>query len=136
MEKIYFRYNPWWEKDYKFEKFVPRSHPLQVMTDFFDSKHIVLLTGIRRVGKTTLLKLFIEFLIKNKGIESKNIFYVSLDDYLLSKKSILEILEDYRTINKLSSSEKCYLFLDEVAYKEDFAQITLKYMHHLQALQF
>lgn len=86
------------------------------------TKDIVFLTGLRRIGKTSSLKLLIKYLIEEKEIEPRRIFYISLDDYLLSKKSIVEIVEEYRKVHKLSFSAKSYLFLDEIAYQNNFEQ--------------
>jgi len=118
---IYYQYNPWWEENYKPAKFIERTSILSRMQKISNDNVITILTGLRRVGKTTLMKLFIRQLIE-KGIESKHIFYISLDDFLLNKKSIIEIVSDYRKIQKLHLDEKIYLFLDEIIYKEDFHQ--------------
>jgi len=118
---IYYQYNPWWEENYKPVKYIERTSILSRMQKISNDNVITILTGLRRVGKTTLMKLFIRQLIE-KGIESKHIFYISLDDFLLNKKSIIEIVADYRKIQKLHLDEKIYLFLDEITYKEDFHQ--------------
>lgn len=120
MEQILYRYNPWWEEDFSTEGLLERDEPLQLLEKNFHSKHVLLVTGLRRIGKTSLLKLFIHKLINTKNINPKHIFYVSLDDYLLQKNSIPEIIDHYRSIRKLKYSEKIYLFLDEVTYKNDF----------------
>ena len=118
---IYYQYNPWWEENYKPIKYIERTSILSKMQKISNDNVITILTGLRRVGKTTLMKLFIRQLIE-KGIETKHIFYISLDDFLLNKKSIIEIVSDYRKIQKLHLDEKIYLFLDEITYKEDFHQ--------------
>jgi len=53
-----------------------------------------------------------------EGIMRENILYVSLDDFLLDDKNILEILEEYRKLMKKKKEEQVYLFLDEITYKE------------------
>ncbi len=125
MEQILYRYNPWWENDFNTEGLIERDIPLQKLEKNFHSKHILFVTGLRRIGKTSLLKLFIHKLINDKRIKPEHIFFVSLDDYLLQKHAIPEIIDQYRSIQKLKYSEKIYLFLDEVTYKDDF-EIQLK----------
>lgn len=125
MEQILYRYNPWWEEDFNTEGLIERELPLQKLEKSFHSKHIVFVTGLRRIGKTSLLKLFIHKLINEKNIKPEHIFFVSLDDYLLQKYAIPEIIDQYRSIQKLRYSEKIYVFLDEVTYKDDF-EIQLK----------
>jgi len=118
-DEAYYQYNPWWEEEIDLENTIPRPQYLLRMDKLFSEKTIVFLTGLRRVGKTTLLKLFIKNLI-HQGIPAKHIFYVSLDDYLLEKKSIIDIVAEYRKMHKLRLAEKIYLFLDEITYKGQF----------------
>ncbi|MBK9503073.1 MAG: AAA family ATPase [Leptospiraceae bacterium] len=77
------------------------------------------MTGLRRVGKTSLMKLSIQHLLE-KGIKPKNIFYISMDDYVFKNSTIHEIVALYRKIQKVKADEKVYLFFDEVAYKNDY----------------
>ena len=138
MKEVLYRYNPWWETagtmpGQLMAGIIERPQALELMQKNLASRQIIFLTGLRRVGKTTLLKLFIKRLLENK-IAPKNILYVSLDDYLLAKNSILDILAEYRKLHKLNFQEKIYLFLDEVAYKEDF-ELQLKNLQDSQNLK-
>jgi predicted AAA+ superfamily ATPase len=121
MEQLFFRFNPWWEEEVSYN-FVERKTYLLQMEQSMKRKDIAILTGLRRIGKTTLMKLFIERLIKSHNIEPKRIFYMSLDTYGLEHYSIMEIIDEYRKIHKLPFAEQIYLFLDEIAYKENFQQ--------------
>lgn len=116
MESILYRSNPWWEEAYSFEGFV-REKYLTTLGRWLKSKDIVFLTGLRRVGKTSILKNFISMLINEQHINPNHIFYISLDLYVLDDYSISEILDAYRKAHKLPSKEKIYLFLDEVTSK-------------------
>jgi predicted AAA+ superfamily ATPase len=118
---VYYQFNPWWEEEIKFEGVVERARYLSQMNSVSSDKSIVILTGLRRVGKTTLMKLLIRNLIA-QGVSPKLIFYISLDDYTLEGKSILDIVDDYRKLHKLSVDEHIFLFLDEVAHKDQFQQ--------------
>ncbi len=122
MEQILYRYNPWWEEDIDATGIIPRQAVIERLTTQFSNKDIVFLTGLRRIGKTTALKLLIKHLIEEKEIDAKKIFYVSLDDYLLSKKTVLEIVDEYRKIHRIKFAERVFLFLDEIAYQKDFEQ--------------
>jgi len=118
---IYYQYNPWWEENFNPDKYIARPSILDRMTKIANDNVITILSGLRRVGKTTLMKLYIKKLIENE-VNPKSIFYVSLDDFLLNKKSIIDVISDYRKIQKLHLDQKIYLFLDEVTYKEAFHQ--------------
>jgi predicted AAA+ superfamily ATPase len=130
MNELLYQYNPWWEESFKNENVKPREKYLVELRKYLDFKQIIILTGLRRVGKTTLMKLIIEELIA-KGIDSTHILYVSLDDYLLHKSNILEIVNEFRQVHKIKIEEKIYLFLDEVTYKEDF-HVQLKNIYDSQ----
>jgi predicted AAA+ superfamily ATPase len=136
MEEVLYRYNPWWEVDEDedmdecFEGLLQREEHFQIIKQQLDNKQIVFLTGLRRIGKTSLMKLCVQYLIQEKNVEPKHIFYVSLDDYLLSGKSIHEILEAYRKIHRLSTSQKVYLFLDEITFVSDY-DVQLKNLYDL-----
>ena len=129
-KNIFYEYNPWWEGESTLMDIIERPIVLQKLEEQLDNSSIILLTGLRRIGKTTLMKLLIQQLIQ-KNIKPENIFYVSLDDYVLEDKSIIEITDEYRTIHKLPIEEKVYFFLDEITYKQKFHQ-QLKNLHDRQ----
>lgn len=120
-DSIYMQYNPWWEEEFKHEGIIPRTSVLARIEKWMKSDLIIILTGLRRIGKTTIMKLLIRQLIE-EGVNPGDIFYVSLDDYALDSQSILDIVEEYRSLQKLPVEKKVYLFLDEVAYKDHFQQ--------------
>ena len=120
IDTILYRFNPWWES-YSWPDFITREGYLQDLLSLKDTSDIVLLTGLRRTGKTTLMKMVIHALISAHGIRPDRIFYVSLDFYGLEHHSILEIVEEFFKLQELSFSAKAFLFLDEVAYKEGFS---------------
>ena len=130
MKDLFYQYNPWWEEAFKNENVKPREKYLVELRKYLDFKQIVVLTGLRRVGKTTLMKLIIEEQI-SAGVEPCRILYVSLDDYLLRKNNIIEIINEFRKVHKIKIEEKIYLFLDEVTYKEDF-HVQLKNIYDTQ----
>ena len=130
MEAVFYRSNPWWEEAYSFDGYT-RDKYLKVLERWLENKDIVFLTGLRRVGKTTILKNFIATLIHEHNVAPEHIFYISLDLYVLDDYSISEILDAYRKIHKLPSGQKVYLFLDEVTSKESY-QKELKNFYDLE----
>jgi len=117
MEQVLYKLNPWWEVDFH-TKSVPRPKYQNKLSKLLPMRDIVLLTGLRRVGKTTIIKQIVEELLLK--VKPELIFYVSLDAYGLEKYSIHEIVTRYRTIHGLGLDQKIYVFLDEIAFKEDF----------------
>jgi len=121
LDKVYMEYNTWWEEEYKPKGIIERTTVLEKVEKWLTDESIIILTGLRRIEKTTVIKLLIRKLIR-EGVNPKDIFYVSLDDYAMYSLSILEIVEKYRTLQKLPVDRKVYLFLDEIAYKDRFHQ--------------
>lgn len=130
MEALFYKSNPWWEEKYTFNG-KKRDIYLNELEKFFENKETIFLTGLRRVGKTSILKSFISQLINEKAIEPKHIFYISLDLLALEKLSITEILQEYKKLHKIASSQKLYIFLDEVTAKESYQQ-ELKNLYDLE----
>jgi len=121
MKETLFIINPWWEKK-KFDTGVPRKKYLPKLIKSLNHKRAVLITGSRRVGKTTLLKQLIQYLIVKKKVKPKNILYILLDHPRIAKISILEIVKEYRRLHLLDREAKVFLFFDEVQYLENWEQ--------------
>jgi predicted AAA+ superfamily ATPase len=130
-QELLFRYNPWWEGPFTPQGVLNREKITAILIKAISSKHIIFLTGLRRVGKTTLMKLCIQHLIRDSLCKPDRVFYISLDDYSLSKKTIGEIVDEFRTVQKISIDEKVFLFFDEITYKKDF-ELQLKNLHDNQ----
>ncbi|MFT4326085.1 MAG: ATP-binding protein [Candidatus Woesearchaeota archaeon] len=117
MEDILYKLNPWWDNK-KIETSHTRPKYLSAIESHIKSKEIIFLTGLRRVGKTTILLQYIEKLLISTKPES--ILFVNLDTFALLEYTIHDIIEEYRKIHKKSTEEFFYLFLDEVTSKPDF----------------
>lgn len=131
MEVHLYKYNPWWEEDFDaLNQLLSRADILPNLMKQFNNAQIVFLTGIRRVGKSSLMKLCIKELIQTKNINPSHILYISLDDFLLKDESILQIVEEFKKSQKLKHSEQVYLFLDEVTFATDY-EIQLKNLYDL-----
>jgi len=115
MDDILHRFNPWWDSDFEFPG-IARETYLTDLTNLQTTKDVVLVTGLRRVGKTTLLHQFIHQLLEQ--VEKNKIFYVSLDNLALKDHTIPDIIDTFRRICSLKHDEHAFLFLDEVIFKK------------------
>ena len=120
IESELFKQNPWWESSFKDVSY-PREKYIKQILDNLDSKEIIIITGIRRVGKTTIIKQTINKLLTSK-IKPEEIFFISLDLFNLLEFSISQLIEEYRKIHKKGHSDFFYLFLDEVSSRDNFEQ--------------
>jgi predicted AAA+ superfamily ATPase len=130
MEETLFRFNPWWENQY-LPQLISRPGYMNKMIESLQSNRIMLISGLRRVGKTSLMKLTIQHIIKSLNTVPHKILYVSLDDYNLKNYTILEIVDEFRKIHSIKFTEKIFVFLDEVTYKNDY-EIQLKNLFDTQ----
>lgn len=89
-----------------------REKYLSKIRGFYDQDIIKVITGIRRSGKSILLKQIIEEL-KEKGINDENIIYVNFED--LDKAFIKNEIDLNEYIkSKIITDNKYYLLFDEI----------------------
>ena len=93
-----------------------REKYLSKIREFYDSNLIKIITGIRRCGKSVLLRQIIDELVNN-GIDEKHIIYINFEDIEYS------CIDNYLELNKyvkskIIDSEKYYLFFDEIQMVE------------------
>lgn len=79
-----------------------------------NTREVQILLGIRRSGKSTMFKLFINELLKKKP--GKSILYINFDDpnYFETWKNASLIYKIIEEAEKITSEKIQYLFLDEV----------------------
>jgi len=88
---------------------------------FYDSDLVKILVGIRRCGKSVILKQIMKEL-EEKGIDDKHIIYINFEliEY--------EDLQDYKKLNKyikerVVDKKKYYIFLDEIQKVNKFEDV-------------
>ena len=120
--KIMRQYNPWWKNPLSVKN---ESKP-QKRLAYYEALNIIgqktirrflLLSGARRVGKTTIMYQIIEKLI-NDGINPKNILYISFDNPMIkmvNSNEVLKIFDSLYTTNGMK-----YIFFDEIQYAENW----------------
>ena len=118
MEQILAIFNPWWDGPFKSEG-IRRDEYLSLLDGKRKAKDIVFITGLRRVGKTTLVRQYVEQLI-DEGVDPKRILYFSMDHPGLVKESILDVLDAYRRIHGLKHNDRFTAFIDEIHLREGF----------------
>lgn len=117
MEEVLYQFNPWWEGGYEVDA-VERPRYLKRLENELEQKHVTFITGLRRVGKTTLARQLIHKLLNT--VKPERILYISADHPVFEDHNLIEILREYRRMHGLSRQDKQYLFLDEVHMKKNF----------------
>lgn len=79
---------------------------------------IKIVTGVRRCGKSTLFKLYIERL-KSEGIADDQIIHINLEDMGMEHLHHYDVLHDF-LMSKLQKDKMTYILIDEVGQCEGF----------------
>ena len=91
---------------------IERKQYFEKITPFVNKPVIKIITGLRRCGKSTFLKMFIDRLLKESG-KKKNIVYISME--LMEFEFITDYKVLYDHIKKsISIGGENYIFIDEV----------------------
>lgn len=111
MEKILISHNRHWETPYK--GLYPRQ-VFQKLVRQLSARHIQVLQGIRRSGKSTVFKLMINHLAASE--DPMEILYLNLEDpfFIQFSQSPEKLYDVIDTARKLTGKKIRYLFLDEV----------------------
>jgi len=102
-----------WEKEQ--ETGILREDYISRMRQFLESGQIVSIVGVRRAGKSTIMKQYMKILTQS-GVEKKDILYVNFEDPRFEGELNLALLTKiYETyIENLRPNKRPYIFLDEV----------------------
>src|SRR3990172_6639720 len=102
--------NPWWKEEFRIG-FKERKIYRQLQK-FMTLPQVLALTGLRRVGKTTLMFKIVEDHIRN-GLDPKGIAYFSFDEF--REIEIREVMREYEELMERDLRKGKYLLLlDEI----------------------
>lgn len=131
--KVLTGYNPWWKtgtvnpkmtKTYKRFAF----HEAMKRLKDKDIRRTVVLTGTRRVGKTTIQYQMIEALLLS-GVAPQKIVFISMDHPMLKLSQLQDVLECYH--ENIYAGQDVYYFFDEVQYAQNW-DLWLKTIYDIQ----
>ena len=99
-------------------KMVKRELYLKEIRPFYESEMVKVITGIRRCGKSTLLRQIIDE-VRDAQVPEERILYLNFEDYKF--KAYCEPGAFYEYVeSKLTRQEKYYLFFDEIQNVDEF----------------
>lgn len=112
-------FNPWWQSGTVpkvFLKEFKRNGYYTCKNAFFnDIRRIVVMSGMRRTGKTTIVYQMINEVLA-RGVKPQNILYLTFDHPVIRATDFDSLISMYR--NNISDDEEFYVFLDEVQYNK------------------
>ncbi|MBC2699774.1 MAG: ATP-binding protein [ANME-2 cluster archaeon] len=115
------QFNPWWKtgnvKDSWLKPY--KRHIYSHIEKYTDKRQVILIWGLRRTGKTTIMFQLIQELLT--CADKKHIFYFSFDEIVFDFKEILESYQQTVLGNNFDEAEgKIYIFLDEIQKVDDW----------------
>lgn len=131
--KVLRQYNPWWrspvsiKEESKPQKRLAYYEALKTMRHK-TIRRFAVLSGARRVGKTTIMYQMMETLI-DEGVSPKNILYVSFDNPIVKLVSVEDVISVYESLYPLEGIK--YIFLDEIQYTDNW-EMWMKVIYDLR----
>ena len=114
--KVLRQYNPWWrnplaiKEENKPQKRLAYYEALR-MISHKTIRRFAVLSGARRVGKTTIMYQMMNSLI-DEGVNPKNILYVSFDNPIVKLVNVETVLSIYESLYPIEGTR--YIFLDSI----------------------
>lgn len=91
---------------------ITRPQYLELLRKFRDTEFVKVITGVRRAGKTYLLRMFQEEL-RRSGIADDHILYITFESMRFATITNAHELYQY-VMDRVPTSQRVYLFFDEV----------------------
>mgnify|MGYP001559238474 CR=1 FL=1 len=136
IDDLIYLQNPW----FRDPAYVPYEDNLlkrdvfrDVVKDVKETRQVVSIVGLRRVGKSTLLKQVIAHLLKEGSIRKEDVFYFSFDQptVISSSQTLENVINFYiksilhKDLHKIS--DKKYLFFDEIQLIPYWSDVLKRY---------
>ena len=94
---------------------------LDKIMPFVDTPFVKILTGVRRCGKSTILKMIIKKIKKEKNVDDEQILNYRFDSMEYEDMTTKELYLEIKS--KILQSKKTYLFLDEIQEIEGWEKV-------------
>ncbi len=118
------KHNMHWKENFFYDFDIERNLFSQLIKNI-NNRQIITITGLRRTGKTVLMKQLINSLIK-KNISRSTILYYSFDE---EQPRIEEIITEFEKLADIDKNKtKIYVFFDEIQKLNDW-QNQIKYYY-------
>ncbi|MDX9918017.1 MAG: ATP-binding protein, partial [Gudongella sp.] len=101
---------------------IQRENYLDLIIPFIDTELIKVLTGVRRSGKSVMLKLIQEYLLK-QGIDKSQFVIINFEELRNAPYKNYLLLNEYIENKIQEINQKAYIFLDEIQEVEGFEKV-------------
>jgi uncharacterized protein len=117
--------NPWWQAgrglDGEEKDWPRRSYyaPFEALARDRSVRRAVVLIGPRRVGKTVILRQFVQGLV-DSGVRGIDILYLSLDTPLYAGRSLESLVQLFNETHRHEEGAQTWVLFDEIQYLKDW----------------
>ena len=110
----------YWETDPGFNFGFIRENYMDEIIRSSGNKLIKVVVGQRRTGKSYIIRQYIRYLINDKSIDPKNIFYLNLElfdfDEIKTANDLAGLINQYK--QEVKPQGKGYIFIDEIQIRQ------------------
>ena len=130
------RFNEWWfSGKIRKELALPfRRYAFSRLIESAGDRQILIVTGPRRVGKTTLLYQSIERLLET--VDQNRILYFSFEESATNPKDVLEFYEKNVLKKSFEETDRVFVFFDEIQYVANWPSILKQFYDLYPNLKF
>ena len=105
---------------------IPRNNYIEKIKHYLDKPIIKILIGMRRAGKSSLLKLTAKHLL-DKGIPEKSIVYINKESLAFDEIKTYKELHEYVIAKLPSKNGRKYIFIDEIQEIEQWEKAIISF---------
>lgn len=101
---------------------IKRELYLEKIRPYYDIDIIKVLTGMRRSGKSIILKQIMDEIISTSKVSKDHIIYINFEDFAYEEIKTAELF--YELVkSKMIDDEKYYMFFDEIQHVSEFEKV-------------
>ena len=101
--------------------YIFRAKYIKKIKKFIDKPIVKILTGMRRVGKSTILNIIKDDVLKNVPVENK--IYMNFESFEFFDINNADLLKDYLDEKLKNKKGKVYFFFDEIQLVKDWERV-------------
>ncbi|NOX87012.1 MAG: ATP-binding protein, partial [Chlorobi bacterium] len=122
----------YWHADPGLDLGFIRNDYLNKLINILDNKLVKVIVGQRRAGKSYIIRQLINYLITEKSVNPKNIFYLNKELYEFEKIKTAADLDRLFQLYKqtIKPEKKIYVIVDEVQNIEEWEKIIISLAQH------
>ncbi|MBD3366387.1 AAA family ATPase [candidate division WWE3 bacterium] len=134
MQRYFHVKNPWWENK-SFNTGIKRPYYIKKLQKNLKQDLMQIITGLRRVGKSTIALQLINSMINENKMDPQKILFFSVEEPIIKDTPIIKIINEFRAEKNLKTNTKIHVFIDEIQFREDWER-EIKSLYDTENIKF